>query len=118
MKKFLLAILLVTSLGCTTPASAPQGVYQAKSDFAAGLIIATQYKALPVCEDKGPVICKKEAVVKTVLQVAEGAKIALDNAETVVRTDGIGKDIAATAEVSAIAAVKTLTAITSKLKVN
>ena len=117
MKKLILALLLATSVGCTTPQSAQQGVYQAKSDFAAGLIIATQYKALPECVDNGPVLCKKKAVVKTLIDVAEGAKIALDNAESVVRTDGIGKDVAATAEVSAIAAVKTLTAITSKLKV-
>lgn len=118
MKKLLLALLLAVSVGCTTPQTPQQGVYQAKSDFAAGLIVATQYKALPLCEDKGPVICKKESVVKTVLMVAEGAKIALDNAEQVVRTPGIGNDVAGTAETAAIAAVKTLTQITSKLKVN
>lgn len=118
MKKLLLVLLLAINLGCTTPQTPQQGVYQAKSDFAAALIVAVQYKALPVCEDKGPVLCKKESVSKVVLQVAEGAKIALDNAEVVTRTPGIGSDVASTAETAALAAVKTFQQITSKLKVN
>lgn len=102
----LLAILLV---GCVTPQSGAQTVFQAKQDYAVALTAAVAYKRLPACGATAPKLCSDKAVV-TQLQKADDAAIALlDGAETVARTGGGNVAMALSAAEQSVKAFVSLT---------
>jgi len=119
MKNVILALtlLLLASACSTMPETPAQGVYTAKTDFAAALIVAVQYKSLPDCIQGSVRLCKKGSVVKVVLRAAEGSKILLDNAEEAVRNPDIDSGSAVQARIAAVQAVKTFVELTNKLEV-
>jgi hypothetical protein len=84
-RTWLLAIALAIA-GCTVvPKNPAQAVYLAHGNYAAGLVILQQYKALPTCAPSVPQPCKDEAKLKELLAADEDAFKALSSAQAIVR---------------------------------
>lgn len=110
------ASLLVACAGA--PQTPAQAVYQVESDYAAALTIAVKYKALPVCNDAAPqVLCSKPSIVATLQRADDAAYAALSEAQTLVRTPGIGADKLQTAISIAASALRVMTSVTVALVV-
>ena len=113
----LLALTVLTGFGCaTTPQSAQQSVYSAKSNYAVALAVAVAYKKLPVCAPAAPPLCSKPDIVATLQKVDTASSALLNAAENTVRTQGAGAN-AQTAIKAAEQAVSAFATITAALAV-
>jgi hypothetical protein len=123
MRKFFIAMFAAIALtACTTvelpEAQTPaQKVFAAKGIFDAALVVANQYKALPVCPAE-QFLCHEPSIVATIVLVAESADDLLDAAEVTVRSPAFsGSDTETKIIVAATNAVAALTSITDRLRV-
>jgi len=116
MRKYVLGFLLLAVVGCTTPQTPQQSVFQAKAGYATALTAAVAYKRLPLCPAPAP--CSDKEVVGQLQRADLVAATALDAAEAVVRSKGFGQDTVASAVTAAQAALNAFVAITSTLKGN
>jgi hypothetical protein len=99
------ALALSFGAACTTTPKGPeQTVYAAHGNYAAGLSIALQYKALPTCGPTVPPLCKDPKTLKEMQDADDKAFEALTTAQRVVRAGpGPQADQAATNAQKAIA---------------
>lgn len=111
--KFILPFVLLLLAGCATGTTPAQKVYQAQSNYNAGLAVAVAYKNLPECGPNVSPVCSKPEVVKTLQDADSVAYPALESAQKAVRTGTL--DVAKAAAIAAETAVAALTKITSKL---
>jgi hypothetical protein len=124
MRKLMLALVASFALSaCATTVELPelqtpaQKVFAAKGIFDAALVVANQYKALPMCPSSG-FLCHEPSVVASIVTIAEAADDVLDAAEATVRNPIFaGSDTEAKVVISAQNAVAALTAITDRLRV-
>lgn len=105
------ALALFLGSACTTTPKGPeQTVYAAHGNYAAGLAIALQYKALPTCGPTVPPLCKDPKTLKELQDSDDKAFEALTTAQRVVRAGpGPKADAAATNAQKAIAEFRTKT---------
>jgi len=116
--KFPALILSVAILsGCAGTTTPQQGVYSAKTQYAAALTIAVSYKRLPVCSATVKLPCSDPKIVAQLQKADNVAAASLDAAENAVRTPGFGKDVAQSALAAANAALAAFVSITSTLQV-
>ena len=126
MKRSLLAMLaMAVSLALSACAMSPTGsvdpnnakavVFQAEGVYRTGLIAATTYRELPRCSDIVKQPCSDLKVVQQLQKSALAAKAALDSAESVAYTPGLGQNAAVNAANAAMQAAKALTGITATL---
>ena len=115
-------ILIVAALagilaagGCSSSGSAPSpqaDVYAAKASYGAALTVAVRYNGLPRCgAPTSPPICSDAAVVLQLRRADAVASVALDQAESVVRSPLSSASLIAAAAQSATGAVKVLQAV-------
>ena len=105
------ALAACGTTGLVVPTSPAQAVYQAHGNYAAGLAVLLQYKALPDCAPASTVLCKDPAKLKELLEEDEKAFQALSKAQAVVRGDmGPAANQAARDAEKAIAAFRAKTA--------
>lgn len=116
MKRLFAIGLLLAVAACTTPRTPAQGVYAAKSTYAAALTVAVEYRNLPPCQPGGPAICRDAKVMAVVLKADDVAAVTLDQAETTVRDARASGDTLDKAVLAAEAAVASFKAITATLK--
>jgi hypothetical protein len=102
------------SLTLSTHAGQEQAVYQAESDFLAGLSLAEAYRGLPTCTPS-VTLCASPSVVAKVSATAVAANAALMTAQGLVRANGTQAQIAA-ALAGAQSAVQQFTLLTQALK--
>ena len=120
--KMLLALALTALLAaCTTTGSTQtpaQTVFAATSGYNAALAVAVTYKNLPSCElPAAPKICSDKSVVSTLQKADDAAYVALQSAQTIVRTPTSTQSALDTAALWANEAVSALTKITNQLAV-
>ena len=115
MKTLYAALFAIALSACaTTPQNPQQAVFIAKQDYTVALTIAVAYKRLPPCTPT-LTLCADPVIVRKLQVADDSAIVMLDGAELAVRSGGTGADVAiAVAE----QAVKVLTILTAKLKVN
>lgn len=117
----LLIAIVIAALLCAcavTPKTPAQAIYEVESGYAAALVIAVQYKGLAPCgEPASPVLCANPPIVEALQKADDTAYAALSEAQTLVRTPGIGSDKIQTAVAAAQSALRVLTAITGALLV-
>lgn len=113
----LIALTVLTGIGCaTTPQSPQQAVFAAKSNYVVALSVAVAYKRLPTCAPAAPPLCSKPDIVATLQKVDTASSALLDAAENTVRTQGAGAN-AQTAIKAAEQAVSAFATITAALAV-
>lgn len=103
--------------GATTGQSPATIVFNAKTAYAAALVIGNQYKSLPVCTVPATALCHDPAVLSQAQKADNVAFVALNTAESAVRTPQIGATAIDRALSAASAALTAFTSITSQLKV-
>lgn len=104
-------------MGCTTPQTPQQAVFQVESNYAAALTAAVAYKRLPLCAEPAVQPCSRKSVVSQLQKADDVAAKALNAADTAVNTPGFGDAIAQSAITAARAALDALVSITSTLGV-
>lgn len=119
MKNILLICLLFIVACSTVPQTPGQGVYAAKATFAGALGAAVQYASLPRCVEGVPVLqaCSDQGVLDDMKKASLAAQEALDEAEKVVRTPGVGDSAITAAVASASAAVEAFVKITQMVDI-
>lgn len=118
MRTFLAALALAILAACsTTPTSPQQSVYAIQGAYASALTVAVAYKNLPPCgRPASPVLCADAAIVTKLQRADDAAYPALQAAQEIVRTSGIGTSVSATID-AAQRAVSAFVAITQTLHV-
>ncbi len=113
-----IALAFALAACAITPQTPAQAVYQIEADYAAALTVAVKYKQLPACgQPASPLLCANPPVIATLQKADDVAYAALSEAQTLIRTPGIGADKVQTAIATAVSALKVLTAVTSSLGV-
>lgn len=112
MRTTAIALCLLLS-ACATGSTPAQNVYGVQSQYNAALVVAVAYKSLPECAPNVSPICKKASVVKDLQDADSVAYPSLEAAQKAVRAGTL--DVAQASVIAADAAVKALTAITSRL---
>lgn len=115
MKKILVLLPLLL-IACTSPETPQQAVYLAESQYSAALRVELAYSNLPRCNKTTSKLCSDAVVIKKARKADDIAWLALQEAETAVRTQGYGKSSITTAVASAKALVGAFVSITSNLK--
>lgn len=99
---------LVTACGGSAP-SAQSDVFAAKTAYGAALTVAVAYNGLPRCgAPTSPPLCSQASVVLQLRKADQVASLAIDQAETVVRSPSSSASMIAAAVQSATGAVKVL----------
>lgn len=118
MRKFLSAIVLAGAMfGCATPIgqSPQQLVFGAKTAYAVALVVAVEYRELPACGTPVVLPCHDRALLAQIQKVDNVTAIALDTAESVVRTPSVSDDAKSKAVATANTALAAFKAITANL---
>lgn len=122
MRKLVFIILsCVLFTGCATTSTIGQSpqkiVFSAKEGYAIALVGAVEYKKLPACTTPPTtVICHDPAILAQLQKADDVTAVALDSAESAVRTPGIGDSAINFAVAAGKAALDAFTSITSKLR--
>lgn len=120
-KLFLIILSSIFFAGCATTANVTQSpqkiVFSAKEGYAIALVGAVEYKKLPTCTvPPTTVICHDPAILAQLQKADDVTAVALDSAESAVRTPGIGDSAINFAVVAGKAALDAFTSITSRLR--
>lgn len=119
-KLVIFAVLILTACGTALPPkpeTPAQAVYLAQGDYDVALVAAVKYKNLPDCSVQNhPVLCSDAKVVSKVQEVANGAWLALQSAQTTVRDPKFSSSDMDKAVLSAQNAVGAFSAIVKTLK--
>lgn len=118
MRVFLSSLCLMALMSCTTPQTAAQSVYLIQSDYAAALKVELAYSKLPRCgKPTSPRVCSDFAVIKKAQKADDLSWIAIQKAQTAVRTPGFGANKTVTYVESARAITNSFVDITNALEV-
>lgn len=86
--QFRMILAALALAACTAvPKDPAQAVYLAHGNYAAGVVVLLQYKALPACSPVVPQPCKDAAKMKELLEADDRAFDALSKAQAIVRGD-------------------------------
>ena len=116
LKSVILSIVLVGCASSPTGQSPQSVVFATRAAYEAALIVAVEYKKLPVCTVPAPAICSDPGIVTQLQQADNVANIAITSATSAVRTPQVGSNAIDKAIVAANAALGAFTAITSQLR--
>ncbi len=120
MKKFtpLFFVAFVVAACASLEAETPQQrVFAAKTDYKVALQLAVQYNELPRCESgTAAIACSHTSVVEVVRKANDTARVALDEAERIVRDPATTDSALNLAVESATSAVRVFTAVVAEIQ--
>lgn len=118
MKRLFSLILAVSLAACSSMPggrSPQETVFVAKTAYASALVVAVEYRKLPVCTTPPVALCHDAALLAQIQKADNVAAASLDAAESAVRTTAVSADARSKAIAAANVALAALQALTVNL---